>query len=103
VEVTEPFEFSDIIGIDLGVTNIAVDSDGEIFRGTHINNVRIRYAKLRAKLQRKGTKSSKRLLRKRNRRESRFAKDLNHCISKKVVKKAERTSRGIALENLMVK
>jgi putative transposase len=99
-ENPEPFEITDVIGIDLGVTNVAVDSDGQMHSGKHINNVRIRYVKMRSKLQRKGTKSSKRLLRKRRKRESRFSNDVNHCISKQAVTKAERTERGIALENL---
>jgi IS605 OrfB family transposase len=34
------------------------------------------------------------------RRERRFAADTNHVISKGIVAEAERTSRGIALENL---
>jgi IS605 OrfB family transposase len=32
--------------------------------------------------------------------ETRFARDVNHCIAKKIVTEAERTSRGIALEDL---
>src|SRR5829696_7820788 len=60
----------------------------------------IRYAKLRAKLQKKGTKSAKRRLKKRRKRESRFVNDVNHCLSKQLVKKAKRTERRIALENL---
>ena len=34
------------------------------------------------------------------RHESRFARDVNHVISKRLVTKAEGTGRGIALENL---
>src|SRR5207244_11217770 len=36
----------------------------------------------------------------RRRKESRFARDVNHCISKRIVAKAECTGRGIALEDL---
>jgi putative transposase len=100
VDDPSPFEINDVLGVDLGVTNVAVDSDGEIHKGNHINNVRVRHNKMRAKLQKKGTKSAKRLLRKRRKRESRFVNDVNHCLSKQLVKKAERTERGIALENL---
>ncbi|HWQ36944.1 MAG TPA: transposase [Blastocatellia bacterium] len=56
--------------------------------------------KLRAKLQSKGSKSARRLLKKRNRKERRFASDLNHRISKAIVAKAKDTGRGIALEHL---
>jgi IS605 OrfB family transposase len=51
-------------------------------------------------LQKKGTKSAKRLLRKRSGRERRFARDVNHCISKALVNTAKGTQRGIALEDL---
>jgi IS605 OrfB family transposase len=46
------------------------------------------------------TKSAKRLLKKRSRKEARFAADTNHCISKQIVTEAQRTGRGIALEDL---
>jgi len=88
------------LGIDLGVKNIATDSDGQIWSGNRVNGMRKRHAKLRAKLQSKGTNSAKRLLKKRSRKESRFAKDVNHCISKRLVAKAKDTERGIALEDL---
>lgn len=92
-----PDEF---IGVDLGIKNIAFDSDGIQYSGNKVNALRKRHAKLRAKLQSKGTESANRLLEKRKRKESRFAKDINHVISKKIVAKAKDTGRGIALENL---
>jgi IS605 OrfB family transposase len=88
------------LGVDLGIVNIATTSDGDIFSGRQLNRYRARQARLRAKLQKKGTKSAKRLLKKRARRERRFAADTNHVISKRIVAEAERTSRGIALEDL---
>ena len=48
----------------------------------------------------KGTRSVKRLLRKRRRREMRFASHVNHAIAKDLVAKAKGTGRGIALEDL---
>lgn len=95
-----PINAKDFLGVDLGIKNIAVDSDGEIFSGNKVNGMRKRHAKLRAKLQKKGTKSSKRLLKKRSKKERRFATDVNHCISKSLVAKAKGTERGIALEDL---
>jgi IS605 OrfB family transposase len=100
VDDPTPFEVDDVLGVDLGVVNIAADSDGEIHQGKPVNNVRVRYSKLRRKLQKKGTKSAKRLLKKRRKREKRFVNDVNHCLSKQLVKKAECTERGIALEDL---
>lgn len=100
--VEEPPEqvVDQFLGIDLGITNIATDSEGEIYSGTHLNNVRARYTNLRAKLQSKGTKSAKRLLVKRNRKESNFSNTLNHTIAKRIVDRAKTLGLGIALEDL---
>jgi len=104
------------IGVDLGVQNIAVTSDrplarqlmttygsdapdGAAGRGS-VKDRRTRNRELRQKLQKKNTKSAKRLLRKRARTEARFAADVNHQISKRIVAEAERTGRGIAVEEL---
>ena len=102
VDVPEPpmDDVTDYIGVDLGIVNIAADSEGEVHSGGQVNGLRKRYAKLRARLQAKQTKSAKRLLKKRKRKEARFAKDVNHCISKKLVAKAKDTGKGIALEDL---
>jgi len=88
------------LGVDLGVVNIATTSDGQRVAGRGLNRYRRRQLALRRKLQAKGTKSAKRLLKRRRRREARFATDTNHCIAKTIVAAAERTGRGIALENL---
>jgi len=109
VDVPEPApdEASEYLGVDLGIANLAVTSDGEIVNQSqgvivhaHINTVRARYARLRSKLQKKRTKSAMRLLKKRSGRERRFARDVNHCISQALVSTAKGTRRGIALENL---
>lgn len=88
------------LGVDLGIANLATDSDGRHHCGKATNRVRHRNQRLRAKLQAIGTKSAKRLLKKRRRKESRFAADTNHRIAKSIVTEAERTGRGIALEDL---
>jgi IS605 OrfB family transposase len=51
-------------------------------------------------LQAKGTKAAKRLLKKRRRKEKRFQKHVNHCLSKEIVARAKDTKRAIALEEL---
>lgn len=88
------------LGVDLGIVNIATMSNGTNFSGAAVNKVRHRNRRLRGKLQQKGTRSATRLLAKRSGREARFAKDVNHCIAKKIVAEAERTGHGIALEDL---
>ncbi|NVI92317.1 transposase, partial [Actinomadura sp. BRA 177] len=87
-------------GVDLGIANIATTCDGTVHTGKHINQVRHRNRRLRSKLQAKGTKSAKRLLRHLSGREARFAADTNHRISKQIVTEAQRTTHGIALEDL---
>lgn len=102
IEVPEakPFTPKDFLGVDVGVKNIATDSDGERWIGKELNGKRSRYAKVRSKLQSKGTKSAKRLLKKRGKKEHRFVTAVNHAVSKRIVQKAKDTLRGIALENL---
>ncbi|KAK1182286.1 transposase [Streptomyces sp. NBS 14/10] len=91
---------ADFLGIDLGIVNIATTSDGEILAGRCLNRTRARERALRTKLQRKNTPSARRRLKKRRRKEARRARDINHKIAKHVVAEAERTGRGIALEDL---
>ncbi|MGQ9851491.1 MAG: RNA-guided endonuclease InsQ/TnpB family protein [Aggregatilineaceae bacterium] len=100
VEEPPPEEMDGVLGVDLGIVNIATDSDGQVFSGSEVNNVRHRYRRLRARLQRKGTRSARRRLKQLSGKERRFAQDVNHCISKRLVAKAEGTRRAIALEDL---
>ena len=88
------------LGVDLGIVQIAVDSDGEAHSGAATTAARHRTAKLRKALQSKGTKSAKRHLRKLRRKERNFHRHTNHCISKHIVRKAKGTGRGIAVEDL---
>jgi IS605 OrfB family transposase len=100
IEEPIPTESKEILGLDLGVVNLAVDSDGNIYPGKTIKHVRYRQRRLRSKLQQKGTKAAKRLLKKLSGQEARFALHTNHCISKQIVKTAKDTERDIALEDL---
>lgn len=100
VDEPAPSDVDDFLGVDMGIANIAVDSDGEVHQGKTVKSVRHRHRKLRSKLQAKGTKSARRLLKKRRRKEQRFAAWTNHNISKHIVAKAKDTGRGIALEEL---
>ncbi|WSS10350.1 transposase [Microbispora sp. NBC_01189] len=97
VPVTAPDAF---LGVDLGIVNIATTSDGDRHSGKGLNAVRHRHRRLRRRLQAKQTTSAKRLLKRRARKEARFAANVNHVIAKQIVTEAERTCRGIALEDL---
>jgi IS605 OrfB family transposase len=102
VNYEEPPEgpVEDVIGVDLGIVNIAVDSDGERHSGSHVNCLRHRHRRLRSRLKRLYTRSAKRLFKKRRRKEERFARNINHTISKRLVAEAQRTKRALALEDL---
>lgn len=88
------------LGVDLGVNQIAADSDGRSYSGSQTKSVRHRHRRLRAKLQRKQTRAAKRRLKKLAGKEYRFAKHTNHVISKEIVACVEGTKRGIKLEDL---
>jgi IS605 OrfB family transposase len=96
----EPTEPNGILGVDLGVTNLAVTSDGEMFSSAQVRGLRRRHRRLRARLQAKGTRAAKRKLRQRRRKEARFARHVNHVVSKQIVASAKGSGRGIALEDL---
>lgn len=93
-------EVDEWLGVDMGIAQIATDSDGGSYSGKTIKGVRHRNRRLRAKLQRKGTRGCRRKLKKLSGREKRFAADTNHVIAKQIVAKAEGTGRGIAIEDL---
>lgn len=100
VETPDPMDVEDVLGVDLGVTNIATDSDGTIHQGEALKKIRYRHRRLRNKLQRKRTHGSRRRLRRLSGQERRFAKHVNHVLSKRIVATAKRTKRAIALEDL---
>jgi len=104
-----PIPATDFIGVDLGVVNIATDSDGEVYTSNKTENVREHYRRTRRSLQKKAAKQKRsgkrpknvrRKLRDLSGRERRFKADTNHCISKRIVEKATGTNRGIAVEEL---
>jgi IS605 OrfB family transposase len=99
-DVPDPQPPDDFLGCDLGISEILTDSDGKSFSGSQVKGIRYRHRHLRTKLQKKGTHSAKRLLKKISGKENRFAKDVNHCISKQVVTKAKCTNRAVVLEEL---
>jgi IS605 OrfB family transposase len=93
-------ETDDVLGVDLGICNIATDSEGEQFTGKEVRARRARYVARRAALQRVGTRSAKRRLKQIRKRESRYMRDKNHCISKALIAKAATSRKALALEDL---
>jgi putative transposase len=104
-----PVPTSDFIGVDLGVTNIATDSDGRQFSGEEVVRVSHKYSDRRTRLQRAAARRKRRgyrpkaicrKLKSTKNKESRYRRDRNHVISKQLVEKATDTGRGIAIEEL---
>ena len=100
---------TDFLGIDLGVAQIAATSDGNLMSGDAVEACRQRFATSRRSLQKaaagrirrgKRPKNIRRKLKCQSKKESRFRRDVNHCISKELVATAKGTVRGIALEDL---
>lgn len=94
------FDPEDWLGVDLGIVHLAADSDGESFSGEAVERNRRVHAHRRRNLQRRGTRAAKRKLRRIAGHQARYQAFTNHCISKAIVQKAQRTGRGIALEDL---
>jgi IS605 OrfB family transposase len=95
-----PEQIDGWLGVDRGVVNLATDSAGNIYQGQRVEKRRRKYTKQRQGLQRVGTHSAKRKLRKLKGKQARFQKDVNHCIAKELVIRAKRTKQGIAVEDL---
>ena len=95
-----PIEPTEFLGVDLGIVNIAIDSDGTVHSGEAVEKIRRKHQTSRKTRQRKGTKSAKKRLKKLAGKEARFRKQENHRISKTIVAVAKGTGRGIALEDL---
>lgn len=95
-----PDETVSTLGVDLGIINLATDSEGETFSGEAVEKTQQKMLVLRSALQKKESKSAKRHLKKLSGREARFRKDANHRISKRIVQKAKATRQEIAIEEL---
>jgi putative transposase len=107
-EAPEPVKADKILGVDLGITDIAVTSEGQKFGGDKIKRVKTHYASMRAALQTKavkGTRSSRRRCRALQKRlsgkEARYQRQINHEISKAIVTRAKEIPAKIALEDLI--
>jgi len=86
------------LGVDVGINHIAVTSNRQFFSGNKVKRYRIKFKKLRSRLQAKGTRSSQKLLKKISGRERRFKAWVNHNISRQIVDNCE--AGTIVLENL---
>jgi putative transposase len=88
-----------VVGIDIGINKLAVTSDCRFFSNKEVKQKKSELRYLREKLQSKGTRSSKRHLRKIAGKEKRFMTQINHEVSKQIVGTLE-AGDTIVLENL---
>ena len=93
-------DIEEFIGVDFGLTDIAVTSDGVVHSAKWLNNYREKRQKVRSSIQSKGTKSSKRLLKRLSGKEKTTSNIINHTISKSIIKSAKKQGKGIAIEDL---
>ena len=93
-------ETKGVLGIDLGITEIATDSEGNQYSGEAIQSCRRRYRKFRQGLQSCGKKGAKRRLLTISRKQSRFVRWANHNLSKQLVATALEAGKALALEDL---
>lgn len=106
-DAPDPQKTKGVIGVDMGRTDIAVTSNGESFSGKQITQLRDKYSRGRASLQKKaseGTRSTRRrarrILQRLAGRERRFQSWVNHNVSKHIVGKAKQSGCSIAIEDL---
>lgn len=93
-------DVEDFIGVDFGLTDIVVTSDGVKHTADTLNAYREHRQKVRSSIQRKGTRSSKRLLKRLSGKERTTAAIINHTISKSIVQSAKMQGKGISVEDL---
>lgn len=95
-----PMPTTDFLGVDLGIVNLATDSDGNAYSGEKVEKVRRKHNRQRKNLQRRGTKGARKKLKRIAGKEARFRRHENHVMSKQIIETAKRTSCGVAIEDL---
>jgi len=84
----EEAENGTVLGVDLGVENIAATSTGQFWSAGYLNHRRREYENTRGELQQTGTESAHRTMKQMADRESRWVEDYLHRISKALVQEA---------------
>ena len=90
-----------VLGVDLGVENIAVTSTAHFFSGRELTHDLREFEKVRAGLQQTGTRSAHRTLEQSSSRELRYVRDVLHRASNAIIDEALRYGCDvIAFEDL---
>src|SRR5438876_3965168 len=94
-----PQTHTSVVGVDVGMRYLAVSSTmkGEptFHSGKSVVSQSNHYARLRKRLQKKGTRCATRRLRAISRRERRLKQDANHVVSKRIVQEHPHTLIGL--------
>lgn len=99
----EPTDGTDIVGVDLGLNNIAVCYDKEQGKTEFCSGKEVRYYRTKYASRRKSLGKAKKLsaIRKSKNKERRWMKDFNHKLSRRIIKFALKVKAGIiCFENL---
>lgn len=93
-------DVEEFVGCDFGLTDIVVTSDGVKHSADGLNKYREHRQKVRSSIQSKGTRSSRKLLKRLSGKEKTYASIVNHTIAKSIVQSAKKQGKGIAIEDL---
>ena len=97
-----PQHLSEVVGVDVGIRYLAVTSTSTgkatFSPGKRTRHKANHYARLRKRLQQKGTRGAKRRMRRIEQRERRLKAQANHCIAKQII--TQHPHALIGLENL---
>ncbi|PZA06033.1 MULTISPECIES: RNA-guided endonuclease TnpB family protein [unclassified Meiothermus] len=89
-----------VVGVDLGLSRPAVGSNNRFFGERRWKEIERRYFRLRRGLQRKGTHSALRHLRRLAGKVNRFRRDCDHVLSRRIVNSVQ-PGTVIVVENLV--
>jgi transposase len=97
-----PNQLPDVVGIDVGIRYLAVTSTStgkaSFHPGKRVRHNANHYARLRKRLQKKGTRGAKRRIRRIDQRERRLKLQANHALARQIIK--EHPHSLIGLEHL---
>ena len=101
IDVPDPTcdQLSEVVGVDVGIRYLAVTSTStgkaSFHPGKRTRHKANHYARLRKRLQKKGTRGTKRRLRRIEQRERRLKAQANHIIAKQIVEQHPHTLVGL--------
>ncbi len=101
IDIPEPIcqQLSEVVGVDVGIRYLAVTSTSTgkatFHPGKRVRHKSNHYARLRKRLQKKGTRGAKRRLKRIEQRERRLKLQANHIIAKQIIKQHPQTLIGL--------